>query len=307
MSLAVCMIVKDETQRIVPCLEPLMSIADEVIVVDTGSSDGTPELLRERFGIRVLHDTLDPSRCHEQAAPRNRAIERARADWILSIDADERVDPAGLRSLRDGTHDPRVAGYFGRWINHVPGGPALEDYKLFVFRREFRQRGLIHENAQVDLRERGARAVWHDALEVHHHPEERKDAIKTAWYRQRLECAIGCEPHWLRYHWFLGYMDFLARRDDDARRHLHAVTDALPPLFPVECLNSFMVSIELAASANDVAGALARCDAALAYHDAVRDDFEVRVNFRLRPWFEQARAHLAGGRADAVRAYRFGR
>lgn len=158
MSLAVCMIVKDETQRIVPCLEPLTSIADEVIVVDTGSTDGTPELLRERFGIRVLHDTLDASRCHEQAAPRNRAIERARADWILSIDADERVTPelaAEIRAVLAG--DPAAAGYrvprltwhLGRWIRSTDWYP---DRQLRLYdRRRGRWTGrLVHESVKVD-------------------------------------------------------------------------------------------------------------------------------------------------------------
>ena len=74
MSIAVCMVVKNEAQRIVDCLESVLPQVDEVIVIDTGSTDGTPELLKSRFGIEVQHGRLQEERCLTVADLRNHAV-----------------------------------------------------------------------------------------------------------------------------------------------------------------------------------------------------------------------------------------
>ena len=96
MSIAVCMVVKDEARRIGDCLASVLPHVDEAIVVDTGSTDGTPELLAERFGITVQHGRLEEARCLTVADLRNHASSCARSERILSIDADERLRPGAL-------------------------------------------------------------------------------------------------------------------------------------------------------------------------------------------------------------------
>jgi glycosyltransferase involved in cell wall biosynthesis len=83
-TLSVCMVVKNEQVTLGPCLNAVKSIADEIIVVDTGSTDRTPDIAGI-FGARVFSfDWKD-----DFSAARNYSLEKATGDWILILDADE--------------------------------------------------------------------------------------------------------------------------------------------------------------------------------------------------------------------------
>ncbi|MGH8602820.1 MAG: glycosyltransferase family 2 protein, partial [Gammaproteobacteria bacterium] len=85
--LSVILITKDEEAVIRRCLESV-AWADEIVVVDSGSSDGTLDICRE-FGAKV-HVTEDwPG----HGPQRNRAIDRSSGEWLLAMDADEWVSP----------------------------------------------------------------------------------------------------------------------------------------------------------------------------------------------------------------------
>jgi GT2 family glycosyltransferase/tetratricopeptide (TPR) repeat protein len=94
--LSVCLIVKDEEDLLGSCLESVVDLADEIVVYDTGSKDRTVEIAR-RAGARVIEGYWDDS----FARARNAALESARGDWVLSLDADETflADPQALRTL----------------------------------------------------------------------------------------------------------------------------------------------------------------------------------------------------------------
>jgi tetratricopeptide (TPR) repeat protein len=84
MKLSLCMIVKNEQDNLRRCLSSVVSHVDELIVVDTGSTDDTVAIAQE-FGAKVSYFEW----CDDFAAARNASIERATGDWILSLDADE--------------------------------------------------------------------------------------------------------------------------------------------------------------------------------------------------------------------------
>jgi len=91
---SVCMIVKDEEDCLQAALESTVGLADEVVVVDTGSTDATLDIARE-FGCRIY---TGADRMHK-ARSRNLAISHAIGDWVVILDADECiVDPGGLRA-----------------------------------------------------------------------------------------------------------------------------------------------------------------------------------------------------------------
>jgi glycosyltransferase involved in cell wall biosynthesis len=128
------------------------AFADELVVVDSGSSDGTTDIARAR-GARVL--TRPWTGYVDQ---KNFAAEQARHDWIFSLDADERIPPAladEIKSLlaadpaRHGYRVPRVAYHLGRWIRTTDFYP---DYQLRLYDRRFaRWRGRhVHESVNVD-------------------------------------------------------------------------------------------------------------------------------------------------------------
>ena len=87
-TLSVCMIVRDEEEMLGESLESVSGVADQLVVVDTGSTDATVEIARSH-GAEVHHfQWID-----DFAAARNQSIRIATANWILWLDADERVEP----------------------------------------------------------------------------------------------------------------------------------------------------------------------------------------------------------------------
>jgi len=95
MSISLCLIVKNEAQTLASCLASARPLADEIIVVDTGSSDDTMPLARQ-LGAQVYPYPWQD----DFAAARNQALSHASGDWILVLDADEHLQPQGLAQLR---------------------------------------------------------------------------------------------------------------------------------------------------------------------------------------------------------------
>ncbi len=103
--LSATVICQDEAEKIRGCLESVR-FCDEVVVVDSGSSDGTVEICRE------LADVVVETDWPGHVAQKNRALDLATGDWVLPIDADERVTPelaAEIRKLLAGR--PQADGY----------------------------------------------------------------------------------------------------------------------------------------------------------------------------------------------------
>ncbi|WP_196601785.1 tetratricopeptide repeat protein [Gloeocapsopsis dulcis] len=88
MQLSLCMIVKNEEQTLPQCLGSVQGVVDEMIVLDTGSSDRTPDVAR-KFGAEVY--TFEW--CHDFAQARNEALKYVRGNWVLVLDADEMLVP----------------------------------------------------------------------------------------------------------------------------------------------------------------------------------------------------------------------
>jgi len=91
MKLSVCIITKNEEKDLQRCLASIKDLADEIILVDDGSTDKTVAIAK-KFGAKVFTRKLD-----NFASQKNYAVEKAQGDWIFAIDADEEVTP----SLRD--------------------------------------------------------------------------------------------------------------------------------------------------------------------------------------------------------------
>ena len=119
--LSLCLIVRDNEGTIEACLESVQPWVDEMIVVDTGSTDKTPEIV-QRFGARLFHLPW----CDDFSAARNESLKAARGEWIFWIDSDETIDARNGRKLRElayGSHDPSVFGYVMQQV-HPRLGPG---------------------------------------------------------------------------------------------------------------------------------------------------------------------------------------
>jgi glycosyltransferase involved in cell wall biosynthesis len=305
MELGLCMVVRDEAHQLNACLGSIHDRFDQVVVVDTGSVDGTPRLLQERFGISAMQTMIDEGRCGCLRDPRSMALDNLSTPWVLMLDADERIDRKTLDQLCARPDDPAVAGYFGWWRNLTPDGARLDDYKLFLFRNHLRTVGLVHDVVQIDIRQRDLHATWLEGLEVRHEPDRRRIPSKQKRYRQRLHCAIEQQPDFYRYHWFLGYMEFQAGNLSRAAALLTAVLRARSTLFPVETLNSAVVLAEIHARGNAIAALDEVLERARTFHQRVSGDFEVRINRWFEPWLRQAQQHVREGRPEQIKAQRF--
>jgi len=94
-SISICMIVRNEEKKLPGCLESCAGLGNEIIVVDTGSTDRTKEVAAG-MGAKVF----DFPWIDDFAAARNESIRHATGDWILWMDADERIDQGNREKLR---------------------------------------------------------------------------------------------------------------------------------------------------------------------------------------------------------------
>lgn len=104
--LTVCLIAKNEERFLAQCLRSVKDLAWQIVVVDTGSTDRTKGIARE-FGAEV-HDF---KWCDDFSAARNAALEHARGDWVLMLDADEELTEEGRQVLRQEMLDKKVIAY----------------------------------------------------------------------------------------------------------------------------------------------------------------------------------------------------
>ncbi|KGE02701.1 tetratricopeptide repeat-containing glycosyltransferase family 2 protein [Pseudohaliea rubra] len=106
-TLSLCMIVRDEAWILEECLAAARPQVDQLVVVDTGSVDGSREIAAAH-----ADRLLDFSWCDDFAAARNHGLDAATGDWILVLDADERIAPADYPRLREAMADDTVDGYY---------------------------------------------------------------------------------------------------------------------------------------------------------------------------------------------------
>ena len=170
--LSVIIITRDEAKNIAECLAST-AFCDECIVVDSGSEDNTVELAASK-GARVVHRDWTG-----YGPQKNFALSLATGEWVLSLDADERVSPELARAITaaiaEGTADayemPRLSSFLGREMRHSGWYP---DRVLRLFRRgraRFDDR-IVHERVVCD----GSIARLSEPL-IHHPVKRLEDAL----------------------------------------------------------------------------------------------------------------------------------
>lgn len=148
--LSVIIITKNEAANISACLESV-SFADEIIVVDSGSTDETCTIASQQGAkVHVFSDWLG------FGIQKNRALDLATGDWILSIDADERVTPELhieiVHAIQKGEADcfdmPRRTSFCGQWIGYCGWSPDRV-MRLFKHGTARFNDNLVHESLQI--------------------------------------------------------------------------------------------------------------------------------------------------------------
>jgi glycosyltransferase involved in cell wall biosynthesis len=147
MKLSVVIIAQNEADRLGDALESCRTVADEMVVVDGGSTDATVALAIAG-GARVEHYPF-----HDFATQKNTALDCATGDWVLNLDADERLSPELRQEIlvlktggpvdKTGYAMPRLPWYLGRFIRHSGWYPEC---KVRLFKKEgARWQGRVHE------------------------------------------------------------------------------------------------------------------------------------------------------------------
>ena len=185
--LSAIVITLNEADNIAGCLDAL-AFCDERIVVDGGSSDETVRIAESK-GARVLAHLFEGF-----GAQKGYALSLATGDWVLSIDADERVPPALVDEIKravesgaaDGYELPRRSAFCGRVMDHSGWAP---DYVLRLFRRDkaYFTGDLVHERVVCTGKvERLKQPLMHDPVKRLEDALSRMDRYSTAGAEQLL-------------------------------------------------------------------------------------------------------------------------
>lgn len=189
MSIAAVLIVKNEQDHLPACLETLDWV-DEIVVVDAGSSDGTREIAREFTDKVALEEDWQGF-----GVQRQRAEALVESDWILMVDADERVTPALRESLRAAVAQdspaiytlPRLSWCFGGFIRHSGWYPDRVA-RLYPRGRAGYNDALVHEKLE-NPEELPVRPLEGDLLHYTYrdlrHYLEKSAHYAQAWAEQR--------------------------------------------------------------------------------------------------------------------------
>jgi len=182
------MIVKDGEKTLRNCIASVAAITDRIVIADTGSSDGSVHLARE-LGAEVFDIPWQDS----FAQARNAAVRALSTDWVLIMDDDEELDPAGSVKIPPLLENAKIGGYLVTLRNHIPvkfgfgghapsikvndsaiaraqGARAYADFALCrLFRRhpEIYYVGRVHEHVEPSIRALGLRLASADVV-IHH-------------------------------------------------------------------------------------------------------------------------------------------
>jgi len=220
MSISLCMITKNEEKFIGQAINSVKSIVDEVIVVDTGSTDKTREIVI-RLGAKVFYKDWT----NDFSDARNFSISKATKDWILVLDADEIIAQDDLEKLKELTTSNAGAFSFVQrnYSNKVNDArfipiketPASKDYKgylkavvtrLFKNDKRIKFTGKVHESVNESITEINGKIVESN-IPIHHYFEEKgkenlkqrqlmyldisKEKLKTNPNDPKTHCDIG--------------------------------------------------------------------------------------------------------------------
>ena len=254
MSLSVCLLTRNEASTVARAIRSVLGVADEVLVADTGSADGTADAAAAA-GAGVSHFAWED----DFAAGRNHLVGRAAGDWILWLDAKEELATESHDALRHATAAGDAFGWFVRIAHLDPAGRQnlgeTADLRVFRRRPDARFVGRLHPRFEPGVSE----AVKREGLKVgpcdvvlrHYAEAGPPSESKLRWTSRLLELELRDRPGQLHYLVEHGRALLLL---DDPRGHLvmAAAADQVyaqreasrPPSAKVQVLLSYLLSTD---------------------------------------------------------------
>ena len=181
-TLSLCMIMRDNAHILESCLGSIKPWVDEMVLVDTGSRDESPEIAR-KMGARVIEFPW----CDDFSAARNESLRHAQGRWIFWMDTDDTISVENgrrLREIAEQSHDDAVHGFVmqvhcpGPQHDSEPDITVVDQVKLIRNLKDVRFEGRIHEQVIPSIRRCGGEIRWTDIHVTHTHgattPEARR-------------------------------------------------------------------------------------------------------------------------------------
>jgi len=226
--ISLCMIVKNEEEFLSQCLRSVEGITDEVIVVDTGSTDSTKKIA-EQFGAVVISHEWH----NNFSEARNISLDRASGDWILMLDADEELPEETRNKIPDAIDSSDSDGIEMIVRSNMPETDIVRFdesriVRLFANRKEYRYSMPIHEQIRPSIEKSGGKIVSSDLVIVHHgysRPNVQGDKNRAERNLGILYDALLRSPEDPYLHYQLGSTLMSAGKRDEAYRELRKVLD----------------------------------------------------------------------------------
>lgn len=219
-TLSCCMIVKNEEAFLDQCVKSVRDYVDEIIIVDTGSTDGTVEIARQ-YTDKVYFHPWEGS----FSKARNQALIYATCDWIFQIDGDEELVQGSGEKLREAVRDAGPADAFH--VNIISTYSNGAKRARHNFERLFRNNGVIHYEGIVHNRVEGASKIKESKIELMHYGydvDEKKAQEKFLRTSDLLKKQIAENPGDPMPHHYLG-TSYLSRgmNEEAARESVIAI------------------------------------------------------------------------------------
>jgi glycosyltransferase involved in cell wall biosynthesis len=185
------MIVRDEEAVLARCLASVAGVADELVVVDTGSTDATVAIAYEH-GATELHHDFKPV---DFSVARNAGLDRAGGDFVLVLDADETLDPASAPAVRLLAAEQANVGYVVTRRNVAPEKTWFDHaVRLFPGRPGYRYRHRVHETIDDSILAAGGRIQRSEIVLDHHLAAVDETQAKSLRYLALLEEEASENP-----------------------------------------------------------------------------------------------------------------
>jgi len=205
LSLSLCMIVKNEAENLPKCLDSVKNVVDQIVIVDTGSDDNTIAIAKS-YGAEIHHFTWQ----NNFAKARNESIKYAKGDWILWMDADERLLPESKPKLRGVLKkEERPLAYKVQIQNLQKDQKTIlmsDGHRLFTNNQSIHFSGRIHEQISPSIKQLGGKIKNSDITLYHwgYSYTGKKEQAKNNRNRALLKKMVQEEPQNAYAHYTLG-------------------------------------------------------------------------------------------------------
>ena len=238
-SLSLCMIVKNEADMLGDCLESIADIADQIVVVDTGSKDDTIKIAKQ-FNAEIHHHEWQ----NNFAKARNQSLQYATGDWIFWMDADERLLPESRSELIKLLKPESRALAYKVQIKNLQKDKETyifsDGHRLFTNNKGICFNGRIHEQISPSIKEIGG-TIKNSSINLLHLGYSytgEKENRKNSRNRYLLKKMVEEEPQNAYAHYTLGQFYALNKQHQKAINHYQTALNLAQ--LPVDMTSSLL-------------------------------------------------------------------